>query len=76
MEELVAVTVIEVSVGVGNVTVKRKVFEVTPLSLAVMFVVPAATPVASPVFAPMVAIAVLEELQVTWVVMLAVELSL
>ena len=73
IDELGAVMLIEVSVAV--VTVSAKVFEVTPLNEAVMFELPTATPVARPVV-EMVAAAVLEEFQVTVLVMLAVELSL
>jgi hypothetical protein len=61
---------------VPPVTVSANGVDVTPLSDAVIFVDPAATPVASPVFVPMVATLGLEDVQVTWLVMLAVELSL
>jgi hypothetical protein len=60
---------------VGAVTVRAKVLEVTPLREAVMLVEPAARPVARPV-KETEATAELEELQLTWEVMSAVELSL
>ena len=53
----------------------RKELEVTPLSDAVMFVTPAASAVARPVLL-MVTAVVLEEIQATWEVMLAIEPSL
>ena len=73
IDELGAVMVIEVSAAA--VTVRANVFEVTPLSDAVMFELPTPAPVARPVD-EMVAAAVLEEFHVTVLVMLAVELSL
>jgi hypothetical protein len=45
---LVGVTAIEVSVNVPPVTVSVTAGEVTPLRLAVIWLVPAATPVATP----------------------------
>src|SRR5512142_438018 len=45
------------------------VFEVTVPEMAVILVVPVLTPVANPVFAPMVAMPVLDDCQVTLVVM-------
>jgi hypothetical protein len=74
MEFLGAVMAIEVKGG--GVTVKLKELEVIPLSDAEMVVDPAPTPVARPVLEPMVAKPVLEEFHVTWVVILATELSL
>jgi hypothetical protein len=67
--------IIAIEVSVGAVTVNPKLFDVTPLSEAAMLVDPAPTPVASPV--PLiVATPVFDDLHVTWLVMLAVELSL
>jgi hypothetical protein len=67
--------VIAIEVSAGAVTVNPKLFDVIPLSEAVMLAEPTATPAASP--EPLiVAAAVLEELHVTWLVMLAVELLL
>jgi hypothetical protein len=67
--------VMEMAVRVAGVTVRAKLLEVTPLSEAVTLVEPAARPVARPV-EEMEATAELEELQLTWEVMLAEELSL
>ena len=61
--------------SVGAVTVNVKVLEVTPLSVAVIFELPVPTPVARPA-ALMVATVGVVEFQLTWLVMLAVELSL
>jgi hypothetical protein len=60
---------------VAGVTVNKKVFEVTPLSVAVIFELPVVTPLAKPVEL-MVATAGVAEFQLTWLVMLAVEASL
>ena len=57
------------------VTVNVKVFEVTPLSVAVMFDVPVPAPLARPVEL-MVATASVAEFQVTWAVRFAVLASL
>ena len=73
MEVAGAVIAIEVSV---TVTVNTTVLEVTAPSLAVMLLVPAPTPDARPVFSPMLAAAVFDEFQLTWVVMFEVEPSL
>jgi hypothetical protein len=59
----------------AGVTVSVKVLEVTPLKVAVMFEVPVPAPVAKPVVL-MVATAGVAEFQLTWLVMLAVEVSL
>src|SRR5437879_4463427 len=70
------VTAIDFRVTAVAVTVSES-FGLTILPcVAVICVVPAATPVASPVRAPIVAKAVLEEFQVTLVVMFFLELSL
>jgi hypothetical protein len=74
MDGLSAVMAIEVKSG--GVTVKLKELEVIPLSDAEMIVEPALTLVARPLLAAMVANAALEEFHVTWVVILAAELSL
>jgi hypothetical protein len=66
IDALVGVTAIETNVGA--VTVSAAVFEVTPPSVAVMLLVPAATPVATPVDA-IVATVVLDEVHVTELVM-------
>ena len=58
----VALTAIDCSVA--EVTVRRTVFDTTPLCVALTLLVPAANPVANPA-AVIVATAVLEELQVT-----------
>jgi hypothetical protein len=64
-----------VTVGKGAATINPKLFDVTPLSDAVMFAEPTPTPAANPV--PLIVAApVLEELHVTWLVILAVELLL
>ena len=70
---LAGVTAIEVNVAA--VTVRTSTGEVTPLKLAVMLLVPTATLVASPV-PLMVATEVVPEVQVTWLVMFCVLLSL
>ena len=69
-----AVIAIEVSVAV--VTVSTTVLDVTVPSLAVMLLVPTPAPVARPVFSPMLAAPVLDEFQLTCVVMFEVEPSL
>jgi hypothetical protein len=66
------VTAIEFKVA--PVTVRVAVFEVLPLKVAVMFVEPAARAVARPLLT-IVAVAVLDEVQVTDVVIVRVELS-
>ena len=60
------------AVSAGGVTVSVKLFEVIPFRAAEMLVEPGATPVASP--PAMVAAEGLEEFQVTWLVMVPVEL--
>ena len=72
----VAGAVIAIEVTLGDVTVNTTVLEVTPPSVAVMLLVPSARPDARPVFTPMPAAAVLDEFQLTWVVMFEVEPSL
>ena len=68
------VTAIEFSVGAAATTVRGTLLLVISDRVAVILVAPAATPVAKPL--PLiVAAAVLELFQVTWVVMSAVELS-
>ncbi len=73
MEGLAGVTAIDCNVAA--VTVNMSTGEVTPLKLAVMLLVPTPTPVARP---PEVIVAteVVAEVQVTWLVILAVLLSL
>ena len=63
----VGVTAIEDKVAVEAVTVRAAVSEVLPLKVAVMFAEPAALAVANPLLT-IVAVAVLDELQVTCVV--------
>ena len=72
----VAGAVIAIEVSVAGVTVNTTVLEVTAPSLAVMLLVPTATPDARPLFNPMLAAAVLDEFQLTCVVMFEVEPSL
>lgn len=67
---------VHVSPVKAGVTTSAKVFEVTPLNDAVMLAEPAPNPVTRPVLLPIVATAVFEEIQVTCVVMTALELSL
>ncbi len=61
--------------NVAAVTVNTSTGEVTPVRLAVMLLVPVPTPVASPVEL-IVATVVVPEVQVTWLVMFAVVVSL
>ena len=63
-----------IAIDVSVIIVNCAVLEVTPLKLAVIVVVPAATDVANPVVL-IAATAVLEEPQVTEVVISFVELS-
>ncbi len=72
-DAVAGVTAIEVNTAA--VTVRLAVFFTVP-RLAVMVAVPAATPLASPVWRPIVAMEVLDEIQLTLVVMFCVELSL
>ena len=72
----VAGAVIAIEVSVTGVTVNTTVLEVTAPSVAVMLLVPTPTPDARPVFNPMPAAAVLDEFQLTCVVMFEVEPSL
>ena len=72
-DAVAGVTAIEVNTAA--VTVRLAVFFTVP-GLAVMVAVPAATPLASPVWRPIVAMEVLDEIQLTLVVMFCVELSL
>ena len=62
-------------VNTAAVTVKLAVLLTVP-KLAVMVTAPAATPLASPVCRPIVAVEVLEEIQLTLVVRFCVEPSL
>lgn len=59
----------------ATVTDMLAVGEVMPLAEAVTVVLPTATPVATPVLLLIVATPVLPDAQVTWLVMLAVVLS-
>ena len=70
-----AVMAIELSLIGIITTVSGKTFEFTPLNDALMLVEPAAIAAERPVV-PIVATPVFEELQVTWLLMFAVELSL
>ncbi len=72
---LVAVSDIAIDCRTGAVTVKEKVFDVTPLIVAVMFDVPVPAPIARPLVL-IVAIAGEAEFHVTWLVMFAVLASL
>lgn len=60
--------VTEIEVSTAAVTVRVRVLLIVP-ELAVIVAVPAATPFASPVWSPIVAVAVLDEVQLTVVVM-------
>lgn len=62
-----------IAVNAGAVTVNVALLELTPLAEAVTVVLPTATLVATPVVPLIVAILVLPDAQVTWLVMLAVE---
>lgn len=70
-----AVGLMLIPVSTAEITVKLEVFEVMPLSNAVMVVLPTAIPVATPVVLLIVAMLELLDAQVTWLVMLAVVLS-
>ena len=61
--------------SVAAVTVSTSAGEVTPVRLAVMLLVPVPTPVAKPAVV-IVATVVVPEVQVTWLVMFAVVVSL
>ena len=69
-----AVGLMLMSVITAAVTVRSAAGEVIPLAVAVTVVLPTATPVASPVLM-ILATLVLPVSQVTWLVMLAVVLS-
>ena len=77
IDGLAGVTAIDCSVAA--VTVSTSAGEVTPLKLAVMLLVPAATPVAIPAFPPpvtIVAATVFDDVHVTVEVMFCIDESL